>query len=38
MAPEFRSVSTADVMVGNPRALTLTCPDDHPPAKDKRPN
>ena len=38
MALEFRLVSAADVMIGNPRAVTPTHPDDHLPAKAKRPN
>lgn len=38
MALEFRPVNTIDLMIGNPRTVTPTCPDDHAPAKAKRPN
>ncbi len=38
MALEFRTVNVTDLMIGNPKAVTQTFPDDHPPAKAKRPN
>ena len=38
MALEVRPVNAIDLMVGNPKAVTPTCLNDHPPAKAKRPN
>ncbi len=38
MALEYRSVSAADLMIDNPKAVTPPYPDDHPQAKAKRPN